>query len=52
VQQAFQGIALTLMWDLKKVPAIVFGDGDQVIYGVTDLNVALKRYDFYRSRTR
>jgi integrating conjugative element protein (TIGR03757 family) len=52
VQNAFKGVALTLLWDLKKVPAIVFGDGDQVIYGVTDLDVALKRYDYFISRTR
>jgi integrating conjugative element protein (TIGR03757 family) len=52
VQEAFKGVALTIQWDLKKVPAIVFGDGEQVIYGVTDLDEALKRYSFYRSRTR
>jgi integrating conjugative element protein (TIGR03757 family) len=52
VQDAFRGVALTLLWDLKRVPAIVFGDGELVIYGVTDLNEALKRYSFFRSRTR
>jgi integrating conjugative element protein (TIGR03757 family) len=52
VQDAFRGVALTLLWDLKRVPAIVFGDGEQVIYGVTDLSEALKRYSFFRSRTR
>jgi integrating conjugative element protein (TIGR03757 family) len=52
VQDAFKGIALSLHWDLKTVPAIVFGDGEQVIYGVTDMNVALKRYHYFNTRTR
>ncbi|MEW8139162.1 MAG: DUF1525 domain-containing protein [Candidatus Thiodiazotropha endolucinida] len=52
IQDAFRGVALTLQWDLRKVPAIVFGDGDQVIYGVTNLDEALKRYQYFQSRTR
>jgi len=51
VQEAFRGVALAIQWDLRKAPAIVFGAGEQVIYGVTDLEEALKRWEFYRTRT-
>ena len=27
---------LILKWDIKKLPAMVIGDGDYVLYGVTD----------------
>lgn len=48
VQDAFKGVALSIQWDLRKAPATVFGDGQQVIYGVTDLDEALKRYRYFR----
>lgn len=51
VQEAFRGVALAIQWDLRKAPAIVFGAGEQVIYGVTDLEEALKRWEFHRTRT-
>ncbi len=50
VQEAFRGVALAIQWDLRKAPAIVFGNGEQVIYGVTNLEEALKRWNFYRLR--
>ena len=50
VQAAFQGIALATQWDIRKAPAYVFDDGRAVIYGVTDLAVALKRWQYHRMR--
>lgn len=40
----FQGTALLFTWDIKKLPAFVFGEGEFVIYGVTDTQIAIKRY--------
>lgn len=48
VQQSFQGIALALQWDVRKAPAFVFNEGSQVIYGMTDLAEALKRWQYFR----
>ncbi len=45
-----KGPALLMRWDVKKIPAFVFGDGEYVIYGVTDLNIAIQR--FINSRKR
>ncbi len=50
VQTAFQGIALALQWDIRKAPAYVFDNGGSVIYGVTDLSVAIKRWQYHRMR--
>jgi len=38
------GSSLVIKWDIKKLPAFVFGDGQYVIYGVTDTNIAIKRF--------
>ena len=46
----FKGVALLVEWDIKKLPAFVFGEGQYVIYGVTDTNTAIKR--FINSRKR
>ena len=46
----FKGVALLIEWDVKKLPAFVFGDGKYVIYGVTDTAIAIKR--FVNSRRR
>jgi integrating conjugative element protein (TIGR03757 family) len=50
LQDAFKGVALTIQWDLQKVPALVFGDGEAVIYGVADLEEGLRRYRYFRMR--
>ena len=47
LQAAFRGIALSIQWDISKAPAFVFNDGQAVIYGVTDVAVALKRWEYY-----
>lgn len=46
----FKASSLLLKWDIKKIPAMVFGDGEYVIYGVTDTGIAIKR--FLNSRKR
>ena len=38
------GSSLVIKWDIKKLPAFVFGDGQYVIYGVTDTSIAIKRF--------
>lgn len=50
VQAAFQGIALATQWDVRKAPAYVFDSGGSVIYGITDLAVAMKRWQYARMR--
>ena len=50
LQNAFRGIALALQWDIRKAPAFVFEDGQAVIYGLTDVTVALKRWQYHRMR--
>jgi len=48
--QIFKGVARLIQWDIKKLPAFVFGDGEYVIYGVSDADIAIKR--FVNSRKR
>jgi integrating conjugative element protein (TIGR03757 family) len=46
--QAYQGLMAVVRFELEKYPAIVF-DETSVIYGVTDLDDALKRYSAWKS---
>ena len=46
--QAYQGIMTIVRYDLKKYPAIIF-DNSSVIYGVTDLDEALSRYQQWKA---
>jgi integrating conjugative element protein (TIGR03757 family) len=46
----FKGVALLIEWDIKKLPAFVFGEGNYVIYGVTDTATAIKRFENSRRR--
>lgn len=48
LREAFQGIGLAAQWDVRKAPAFVFNNGKEVIYGLTDVQQALKRWDYYR----
>jgi len=50
VRESFQGIALTVQWGIQKTPAFVFNEGQYVIYGVTDVEQALKRWEYFRMR--
>ena len=40
----FKGVALLIEWDIKKLPAFVFGEGQYVIYGVTNTATAINRF--------
>lgn len=42
IMRSMQSISLMIRWDIKKLPAVVFGDGKYVIYGITDMPTALK----------
>mgnify|MGYP002713040636 CR=1 FL=1 len=50
LQTAFQGLALAASWDIRKLPAFVFAEGQFVIYGVTDAEEAIQRWNQYRGR--
>jgi integrating conjugative element protein (TIGR03757 family) len=47
LQQSATGLTKALAYGLDRVPAVVF-DGQGVIYGVTDLGEALRRYQQWR----
>lgn len=44
VEHAIEGITRAKNYDLKKLPAVVFDEGESVVYGVTDVNRALAIY--------
>ena len=52
LQTAFQGLALAAAWDIKKLPAFVFGEGKFVVYGVTDAKEAINRWKSYKGHGR
>ena len=40
----FKGVVLLIEWDIKKLPAFVFDEGQYVIYGVTNTATAINRF--------
>ena len=50
LQQAFMPLLLAAKFDIKKVPAFVFDEGDSVIYGVTNTIEAIQIYEAWRNR--
>ncbi len=40
----FVGQMKARQWGVTRFPAVVFGDGDSVVYGVTDLQDAIERW--------
>lgn len=40
----FVGQMKARQWGINRYPAVVFGDGDHVVYGVTDLQEAIERW--------
>lgn len=48
VKSIFEPVSLTQRWDIRKVPAFVFGNGEAVIYGITDVAVALEYWQDWR----
>jgi integrating conjugative element protein (TIGR03757 family) len=46
--QAFQGQIISAQYGINRFPAVVFDHGQAVIYGVTDMHSALRRYVSWR----
>jgi len=51
VQNAAVGVAKAMQYGVYRYPAIVF-DGQAVVYGLTDLNIALDHYRAWRAGAR
>ncbi len=47
MQRAAMGLAKTMQYGIDRYPAVVF-DGEVAIYGVTDIDEALRRYQQWR----
>lgn len=47
---AYQGLSLSIQYQISRYPAVVFDQGRAVIYGVTDLEQALGLYRQWQSR--
>jgi len=45
----FQAIMLVQRWDIRKAPAFVFGNGQAVIYGLTDVEEMLEFWREWQS---
>lgn len=50
VNQAYEGTTQAMNYELVKVPAVVFDNGTSVIYGITDIDDAIKRYQAWYQR--
>ena len=50
LKQAFQAIIQSVAYQLDRHPAIVFNQGEAVVYGVTDLQTALGYYQHWKAR--
>ena len=48
MQLAAQGLAKAMQYGVDRYPAVVF-DGEAVVYGVTDLTVALAQYQVWKT---
>jgi len=48
LMQAFQAQIVSAQYGVTRYPAVVFDHGEAVIYGVTDLQAALRRYRAWR----
>ncbi|MBA1446456.1 MAG: TIGR03757 family integrating conjugative element protein [Chromatiales bacterium] len=50
VNQANEGTTQAMNYELVKIPAVVFDNGTSVIYGITDIDDAITRYQAWRQR--
>ncbi|RDH88080.1 MAG: TIGR03757 family integrating conjugative element protein [endosymbiont of Seepiophila jonesi] len=48
VNQAYEGTTQAINHELVKIPAVVFDNGTSVIYGITDIDDAVARYQAWR----
>lgn len=44
LRSSLRGPIKALKYGIKKVPAVVFNDGESVVYGITDIDIALNLY--------
>ncbi len=49
LKQAFQATIQSVAYELDRHPAIVFNQGEAVVYGVTDLHTALRFYQQWKA---
>ncbi len=49
LKQAFQAVIQAVQYQVDRHPAIIINQGEAVIYGVTDLGEALRRYRQWRT---
>jgi integrating conjugative element protein (TIGR03757 family) len=50
LKQAFQAIIQSVAYQLDRHPAVVFNQGEAVVYGVTELNTAVGYYQHWKTR--
>ncbi len=49
LKQAFQAVIQAVQYQVDRHPAIIINQGEAVIYGITDLGDALRRYRQWRT---
>ncbi len=49
LKQAFQAIIQSVAYELDRHPAVVFNQGEAVVYGVTDLQTAVDYYQRWKA---
>ncbi|MBL3600248.1 MAG: TIGR03757 family integrating conjugative element protein [gamma proteobacterium endosymbiont of Lamellibrachia anaximandri] len=53
VNRAYEGTTQAMSYELVKIPAVVFDNGSSVIYGITDIDNAITRYQaWHQSEVR
>lgn len=50
VNQAYEGTTQAMTYELVKIPAVVFDNGTSVIYGITDIEDAIRHYQAWHQR--
>ncbi len=50
LKHAFQAMIQSVAYELDRHPAIVFNQGEAVVYGVTDLQAAVGYYQHWKAR--
>jgi len=48
LQKSYEGLLRARRYGIDRIPAIVFDGGESVVYGVTDLQAALRLYHQHR----
>lgn len=48
LRTSLHGAMKAIQFDIRKIPAVVFNDGEAVVYGVRDIDVAINMYEQWR----